>query len=148
MITEQDQENQSRKKIESGIRLCEEAMAKAEKYERLQDNKDFKGFLEDLNILVGLHEREIAMGVSSLPDAPATGYMRTDDFGKQQLVSSKADWADFISRHEIQKKELLNWIQEPERILKMASLAREKLPLLKDKLSEMKLKENPNASGN
>lgn len=137
MITENDREKVATEKIEDGIRLCEDAIAKAEKYERLNDNKDWQGYFQDLKILVNLHEREIGVAVSMIPDAPNNSHVKHNDHGKEMVVSSKADWTDFIARHEIQKNELLNWIEEPKRILAMASMAREKLPTLKEKLKEM-----------
>jgi hypothetical protein len=137
MLTEAAKEKISKDKIASGIRICEEAMAKAEKYERLKENKDWLGYLDDLKILAGLHENEIKMGQSMLIDAPNTGYVKHDDFEKEVYVSSKKDWTDFIIRHQIQKQEAENWIKEPERILTMATMARERLPILKEKLAEI-----------
>ena len=136
MITEQEKEKQARQKVESGIRLCEEAIQKAEKYERLKENKDWQGFLDDLKDVIRLHENEIRMGESMLVDAANNGYVKTDDFGKQIYVSSRKDWTDFIVRHQIQKADAETWLKEPDRILAMAALAREKLPVLKEKLVE------------
>ena len=137
MITEKDKDLQKKEKLENGIRLCEEALAKAEKYERLKDNKDWQGYLEDLKVLSTLHEREIKVGISMFMDAPNTGHVKKGDFDKEVYVSSKQDWMDFISRHEIQKQECENWIKEPDRVILLASMAREKLPMLKEKLAEI-----------
>lgn len=136
MITEKAKNEVGRQKIENGIRICEEALEKSEKYERLNENKDWKGYLEDLKILESLHDKEIQMGVMLMVDAPNHGYMKKE-LEKETYVSGKQDWTDFIIRHQIQKAELSNWIKEPERILAMASLAREKLPVLKKKLEEL-----------
>ena len=137
MITEKDKVSQQKEKLENGIRLCEEAISKAEKYERLKDNKDWQGYLEDLKVLVTLHEREIKVGVSMLLEAPTTGHVKRDNFDKDVYVSSREDWTNFISHHEIQKEECENWIKEPDRVILLASMAREKLPMLKEKLSEI-----------
>lgn len=137
MITEKDKTKASADKIKSGIRICEEALAKAEKYERLNENKDWKGYLEDLRIVSEIHGREVESGVQMLMDAPNNGHVKKDDFGKEIYVSSKADWTDFIVRHQIQKLEAMTWLKEPERILKMAALCREKLPFLKNQLAEI-----------
>ena len=136
MLTELDQEKNQVKKLENSVRLCEEAISKAEKYERLEENKDWKEFWEDMKVVISLHDREITMACSMIPDAPSHPYIKHDDQGKETVVSSKADWADFISRHEIQRQELKNWIQEPDRIIRLAALAREKVPILKDRLKE------------
>jgi len=136
MITEQEKENQKVKQIRNGIRICEEAIAKAEKYERLKDNKDFIDYLKDLKILADLHDREIKMGESMLIDAPNSGYVKTA-FEKQEYVSSRQDWIDFIIRHQIQKAECTKWVKEPDQIIAFASLCREKLPLLQQQLSEI-----------
>lgn len=148
MITEQDREKAQIEQIENGIRLCEEVLAKAEKYERLKENKDWQEYLNDLKILVDLHDREIRLGVTMIPDAPNSAYIKTDDFGKPSVVSSRADWADFIARHEVQRMELSNWIKEPDRILAMASMAREKIPVLKEKLKEISRVETVAVKGN
>lgn len=137
MITEEAKENQKKKQIDGGIQLCEEAIAKAEKYERLKDNKDWQGYLDDLKILAGLHEREIRMGISMILEAPETGYIKKDDFGKDTYISSKRDWIHFIERHEIQRQEAETWTKEPERVMALAAMAREKLPVLKEKLAEL-----------
>lgn len=145
MITEKDKEAASRKKIENATRLCEESLEKAEKYERLKENKDWQGHLEDLKILISSHEREISLAVSMLPDAPNTGYLKHDANGQETYVSSKLDWIDFIGRHEIMRASLATFIKEPDYMMEMASLAREKLPLLKKSLQE--LSHEPVASG-
>ena len=124
MITEQQKEKEAREKLENGIRICEEAMAKSEKYERLKDNKDWQGFLGDLRVLTDLHDREIKMGESMILDAPNTGYVKHDGFGNEKYVSSRQDWIDFIMRHQIQKTECSNWIKEPDQILTMAAMVR------------------------
>jgi len=137
MITEEAAEKNKIEQLESGIRLCEEAITKAEKYERLKDNKDWQAFLEDLKILSEQHEKQIKWAASMLPDAPNNGYVKQDALGKESYISSKADWIDFISRHEIERSECAKWIKEPDYVLRMAALSRDKLPLLKEKLKEL-----------
>ena len=137
MLTEQDREKQKIEKTQNGIQICEDALKKSEKYERLKDNADWKGFLDDLKVIESLHEREIAMGESMLTDAPNTGYLKMSAKGSQEYVSSRQDWIDFIVRHQIQKAECSTWIKEPESIIAMAAMAREKLPSLKEKLMEL-----------
>ena len=137
MISESEKEKIQKDQLERGIRVCEEAVAKAEKYERLKDNADWKGFLDDLKVVESLHEREIAMGESMLIDAPNTGYLKMSAKGSQEYVSSRQDWIDFIIRHQIQKADCATWIKEPESIIAMAAMAREKLPSLKEKLMEL-----------
>lgn len=137
MLTEADREKSNKTKVESGIRLCEDAIAKAEKYERLKDNKDWQGHLEDLKVLMTLHDREIKMAIGMIIDAPFTSYVKKNDVGQEVMVSSRQDWTEFIARHEIQRTDCENWIKEPDRIIAMATLAREKLPMLREKLSEL-----------
>lgn len=133
MITESDKEKQELSRIKNGIRLCEETIAKSEKYERLQDNPDWKSFLGDMKVLADLHEKEIQTGTMLLIDAPNDGHAGSEG----TYISSKQDWVDFIIRHQIQRQECLKWIEEPDRILAAARMAREKLPLLKEKLDRM-----------
>jgi hypothetical protein len=136
MITEQDKDKFKIEKLKNGITMCEDALAKSEKYERLQENSDWKEYLNDLKVLASLHEKEIRMGEMMLLDAPNTGYIKHEG-DKEVFVSSKEDWLDFITRHEIQRQEAEKWMSEPERILKMAAYSREKLPLLKKQLDEI-----------
>lgn len=138
MITEQQKEQEKIRKIEDGIRTCEEGIAKAEKYERLKENKDWQDYLNDLKVVADMHDREIRAGEAMLVDAPNTGYMKLDGFGNQKYVSSREDWVDFIMRHQIQKADCLAWLKEPEQILTFAALCREKLPLLQEQLKEFK----------
>jgi hypothetical protein len=141
MITEEDKEKQAIKKLEDGISLCEQALDKSEKYERLNDNTDWKGFWDDVKILIGKHDQEIRMAESYLTDAPNTTYVKMDG-DSQKVVSSKADWLDFIVRHQIQKQELERWMSEPKWILEMAEQARKQIPILKEKINLMKKGEN------
>jgi len=136
MLTPKAKEKQNVDKIERGIQICEEALAKAEKYERLKDNKDWQGYISDLKVLAELHDREIKMGQAMLVDAPSNGYVMTE-FDKQKYVSSKSDWVDFIVRHQIQKAEAEKWAKEPDQIISFAATCREKLPVLKKQLEDM-----------
>lgn len=136
-ITEEDKEKIIREQTHKAILVCEETLAKAEKYERLKDNPDWKGFLDDLKSLSDLHKKEVEWGKSMLIDAPNTGYLKMSDKGKQEYVSSRQDWVDFIIRHQIQGAECSNWVKEPEHILVMAAMAREKLPVLKDRIASL-----------
>lgn len=138
MITEEAREKEKIRKIEDGILTCEEGIKKAEKYERLKENKDWLDYLNDLKTVAGVHDREIKAGEAMLVDAPNTGYIKLDGFGNQKYVSSRTDWIDFIMRHQIQKADCLTWMKEPEQILTFAALCREKLPLLQAELKEMK----------
>lgn len=137
MITEQNKEKLKMEKLSSSIQLCEEAIIKAEKYERLKENKDWLSYLADLQILVEQHEKEIRNGSQLLINAPRTGHTKINDAGSQVYVSSKDDWLDFIMRHEIQKGHLINLLKEPGYILEMAQIAREKLPVLKKNLEDL-----------
>ena len=140
MLSEKDKEAQKIKQIETGIRICNEGVQKAEKYERLKDNVDWKSFLEDLKVLAEKHDNEIRMAENMILDAPETGYLKFEMSGgevsKQAFVSSRNDWVRFIERHQIQKAQCLLWIKEPESILAFAALCREKLPVLEKQLEE------------
>ncbi len=137
MITEAENERLKIKKLENGIRLCEETITKAEKYERLQENKDWLSHLEDLKILIEQHDKEILLASSMIPDAPSHPYVTTDEAGRSKVVSSREDWMNYISVHEIKRTLLKSWLKEPELILAGAALAREKLPVLKKELDSL-----------
>ena len=137
MITEEDKERLVREDAKRKIVAYEEAIAKAEKYERLKDNPDWKAFLNDLKILADLHETQIRWGMSMIVDAPNDGYIKIKE-GKQEYVSSRQDWIDFITRHNIQKEECLKWENEPGYIMQMAAMARERLPGMKEKAADLK----------
>jgi hypothetical protein len=136
MMTEENKQKITRETLERKIGLYEETIAKAEKYERLKENKDWQGFLEDLRKLIELHDKEIKMGTMMLADSPNNGYVKIENL-KQAYVSSKEDWTDFLVRHQIQRQELQHWVEEPDRILTLAGLARNGLPALKDQLKEL-----------
>jgi hypothetical protein len=138
MITEESKYKLRIEKIENGIRICEDAIAKAEKYERLKENKDWQAFLGDLKVLGDLHDKEIRMGEQMLLDAPNTGYLKLE-MDKQVYVSSRQDWIDFIVRHQIQKEENVKWIKEQDHILKFADMCREKLPTLQKELEALRV---------
>ena len=136
-ITEEEKERIEKDKTKRTIQAYEEAIAKAEKYERLKDNPDWQGFLDDLKVLSDLHDKDIEWAKEMLLDAPNDGYLKMGAGGKQEYVSSKMDWTDYITRHQIEKKECLKWTKEPGYIMQMAAMARERLPLLKEKLVEL-----------
>lgn len=137
MITEADKERLQKENIKQAIQFCEETILKAEKYERLQENKDWRDFIEDLKILGEQHDKQIKYAATMILDAPNAGYVKHDPSGSEAYVSSKSDWVDFMSRHEIEKLECRKWIKEPEFVISAANLAREKLPILKKKLAEL-----------
>ena len=136
-ITEEEKEARLKKEIQIKVQACEESIAKAEKYERLKDNPDWQGFMEDLKNLSNLHEKEIKWGRSMLLQAPNDGYLKRGKEGKQEYVSSKRDWTDFIVEHEIRKEECDKWEKEPGYIMSMAAMSRQALPIYKEKLSEL-----------
>jgi len=136
MLTEASKKQLKIDEISNGIRLCEEAISKAETYERLNDNPDWKAYLSDLETVVSLHDREIQFGLLMLMEAPPNTYVKHDARG-EVVVSSSEEWIGFIKRHQIQREELKNWTKEPARILMLASQARIKLPELKAQLLAM-----------
>lgn len=144
MITEQNREHIKIEKLKENIQICDEILHKSEKYERLIENSDFKAFLDDLKIVISLHEREIKFGQSLMIEAPNQSYVKMSDTGKEMIVSSKSDWMDFIIRHAVQKDTLENWLKEPRDIIEKAQKARAAIPVLKKQLSELE-KENANA---
>ena len=93
--------------------------------------------MEDLQILINLHDREIKFGINLMTEAPNSSYAKSSNSGEQQIVSSKQDWSDFIIRHQVVRDELDKWIKEPDRIIEMSRQAREKLPILKEKLTAL-----------
>ena len=137
MITEEEKEQNLKKEILIKVQACEEAIAKAEKYERLKENPDWQGFMEDLKALSNLHEKEIKWGRQMVIQAPNDGYLKINQGGKQEYVSSKRDWMDFIVEHEIRKEECDKWEKEPGYIMSMAAMSRQDLPVYKEKLKEL-----------
>jgi hypothetical protein len=138
LITEADKESQTIKRLEDAIALCEQTISKAEKYERLNENKDWQDFWKDVEFIAQTHDKEIKLAEESLVDAPENTYLKGDGI----VVSSRLDWANYIARHYIQRQELLRWMNEPKWILDMAAQARAKLPELKNKLELLKKESN------
>ena len=87
--------------------------------------------------MADLHEKDIEWAKEMLLDAPNDGYLKMGAGGKQEYVSSKMDWMDYIARHQIEKKECLKWTKEPGYIMAMAAMARERLPIEKQKVVEL-----------
>ena len=135
--TEEEKERVAKEQSKLKIRAFVEAIAKAAKYERLKDNAEWQAFLADLKILADLHEKDIEWAKEMLLDAPNDGYLKMGAGGKQEYVSSKMDWMDYIARHQIEKKECLKWTKEPGYIMAMAAMARERLPIEKQKVVEL-----------
>ena len=136
-ISEEEKERIVKEQAKQKIQAYEEAIAKAEKYERLKDNPDWQAFLDDLKSLADIHDRDIEWAKEMLLDAPNDGYLKMGAGGKQEYVSSRMDWLDYIARHQIEKKECLKWTKEPGFIMQMAAMARERLPALKEKVMEL-----------
>jgi hypothetical protein len=139
MITESENERLKIKKLQNGIRLCEESIAKAEKYERLKENKDWQGYLNDLTIVADQHDKEILIACTMIPDAPSHPYVSTGEMGHTKVISSREDWMNYITTHEIKRAQIRSWLKEPGFILAQAALAREKLPIFKKELKALEL---------
>jgi hypothetical protein len=136
-ITEEDKERLAKEDAQRKITAYEEAIAKAEKYERLKDNPDWQAYLEDLKIEATFYDRNIGWAREMLVDAPYDGYLKMGDNGKQEYVSSKMDWMDYIQRNDIERVKCLKLVRDPANIMKMAAMARERLPAVKEKVMEL-----------
>ena len=121
MITEEDRVRERQDKLHDSIRLCQDILKKAEKYERLKDNDDWKGVLEDINILRDLHRREI--------DSAQKMMTRQSFFRKMRTV-------DFIVEHQIRLEQIEEALKEMDRIIAAAKIARERLPEFQTQLRE------------
>lgn len=141
-ITEAQREKAEKEKLENGVAICEQALQKAEKYERLQENNDWKEYLEDLRVLIGAIQKDIDFAVMMMVDAPNTTVVKMGESGKEATVSSKQDWADFIIQKKVRKDTIEGWLTEPEKILFLAKQSRDLLPKLKEKISVLEAGEN------
>jgi hypothetical protein len=135
-LTEQDRQALEKKRIADAITVANQAISKAEKYERLSQNPDWKDHLRDLESIIHMHDREIKGAEEMLVDAPSVAYVKPDSKGIPILVSSITDWANHIRLHTIQKQQIERWLKEPEHIMEMARIARENLPILEEGLKK------------
>lgn len=142
MLTEEDQERQDIERIKSAIQVCNDGIAKAEKYERLSMNPDWKDFLKDLEIRASMHDKEIQLAIGIMDEAPNSTVVKD---GK--LISSKLDWVDFIRNHKIRSDVIRSWAKDPELMMSFASDCRKRLPILLKQLEKYK-KEPIGAGGN
>lgn len=134
MLTPEDELKGKKETVEENIQLAEDILRKAEKYERLKGNPDWEGVLNDIKVLMGLHDREIANALAQLTAVRPSGTMAQD-----KKVYGRDDWFDFILGHQIRKEQLQEALNEQKRILDAAKMAREALPKLKEQLEKMDL---------
>lgn len=122
MITEEDREKKEKDLVSENIQIAQEMLQKSEKYERLKGNPDWEGVKEDIKIVCDIHRREIKYATEMLP--------RLSFFKRMKTV-------DFITEHQIRLEQLEEALQEERRILEAGRLARETLPLLRERLISM-----------
>lgn len=134
MLTPENELKGSKETMEGNISLAEDILRKAEKYERLKGNPDWEGVLEDIKVLMGIHDKEISNALAQLTSVRPSGTMAEDN-----KVYGRDDWFDFILMHQIRKEQLQEALNEQKRILEAAKMAREALPKLKDKLEKIDL---------
>ena len=132
-ITEEARITQEIEQDKNQISICEDAIQKAELYERLEENSDWKAWKELLRKASALHEQEIQQGIKALINAPGSTIVRATQ-GGDVIISSRDDWQEFITRHEIMRSNLEEWLKEPGLMIGLARKAREVLPGLKERL--------------
>lgn len=112
------------KQLESDIAYCKEVLQKAEKYERLMEEPDFKDFLKDFGEGFSVHEMQIETALDSLTDASP----------RQQEELFR-----IILVHQSKKETVQALLNRPSDILKLAATSRKNLPVLEDQLRQAQL---------
>lgn len=112
------------KQLESDIAYCKEVLQKAEKYERLMEEPDFKDFLKDFGEGFSVHEMQIETALDSLTDASP----------RQQ-----EDLFRIILVHQSKKETVQALLNRPSDIVKLAATSRKNLPVLEDQLRQAQL---------
>lgn len=137
-LTPEDELKQKKAVVEDNLKLAEDILKKAEKYERLKGNPDWEGVLEDVKVLIGIHGKQIENALSQIVDVRPTGSV-----AENKVVYGRDDWFDFILQHQVRKEQLMEGLNEQSRILEAAELARKSIPILQKQLDQFK--ENSNA---
>ena len=112
------------KQLESDIAYCKEVLQKAEKYERLMEEPDFKDFLKDFGEGFSVHEMQIETALDSLTDASP----------RQQEELFR-----IILVHQSKKETVQALLNRPSDIVKLAATSRKNLPVLEDQLRQAQL---------
>jgi len=107
--------------LESDISFAKEVLLKAEKYERLMEDKDFKDFLKDFEEGFGIHAKEVDSSLGML----------TGSSPRQQ-----EDLFRIILIHQAKKESVKQLVDRPLEIVKLAVEKRKQLPVLEEKLRE------------
>lgn len=113
MITEEERIKTKQGIIEERKKFLKQVIDASARYERLLSDKDFQNVLEDLQKVVDIHNREIAILVKNLCDE--------SNFFKRMRVES------ILRIHQVRKDQLLEALVYPEKLVHEARLAREEL---------------------
>lgn len=123
MITEEDRVKQTKEQLKEEIARHEFRILKAEPYERILTNADYKKILEDYQEIIKLHDEQVNLGLDSLA-------VKTDHHERLNL-------ANFVVAHRIRKQQLAELIARGNMIVKNAQESREALPELREKLADL-----------
>lgn len=119
METPVDQLEQRYVALQRELKYQLEVLQKSEKYERLNENDDWKEVLEDIRAGIKAHETEIAQALVSLSELQP---------------SEREKMFDFILIHQVRKEQIEQALNRPVQILELAKKARTLIPELKEKI--------------
>jgi hypothetical protein len=109
--------------IENAIKYWTEVLQKAEKYERLMQDTDFKEVLQDIQGTVDAHDGEIKSCLDNM---------------SQYNPKLEADAWHSIRVHQILKEQAQRAMKRPSEVVELAKKARTELPELTKQLSQLK----------
>lgn len=109
--------------IENAIKYWTEVLQKAEKYERLMQETDFKEVLQDIQGTVDAHDGEIKSCLDNM---------------SQYTPKLEADAWHSIRVHQILKEQAQRAMKRPQEVVELAKKARTELPELTKQLSQLK----------
>lgn len=122
MELEIEQEALKRDQLRKEIAYWNEVLQKAEKYERLLSDEDFKSVLKDLEAVVNAHQSQIEIGLES--------------FSELDPVKLK-DAQHIVFIHQMKKEYVQKAMQRPKEVVDLAKMARKNIPELEDQLRHL-----------
>lgn len=130
MITEQARKDVAKTRMDSEIKHLENIIKVAPRFERLAADEDFQAWLQDLKDAAEVHKEEILEWANELGLPASANLSVTDGFFRRFQIMAT------IEQHAIRREQLLELVNQPEKIIHAALTARERLAELKPKITQ------------
>ena len=130
MITEQARKDVAKTRLDSEIKYLENILKVAPRFERLVADEDFQAWMQDLKDAAEVHKGEILEWANELGLPASDNLSVTDGFFRRLQIMTT------IEQHAVRREQLLELVNQPEKIVHAALTARDRLAEIKPKITQ------------